>query len=108
GYRVGRVQEQAIEIAATNEFLDGGRPLGVEPQRFQRLTSEYERRFVSFAQLEIDPLSEKLQGVPTIERAHVKPCAGELGLNEIDDTARGLGVIDAHRDHPCLARACRA
>src|SRR5215813_6223939 len=108
GYPLGLLQDQAIEIAATNEFLDGGRPLGVEPQRFQRLTSEYERRFVSFAQLEIDPLSEKLQGVSPIERAHIKSCAGKFGVNEVDDTARGLAVIDAYRDQSRLTRACRA
>src|SRR5215471_12234279 len=107
-YPLGLLQDEEIKIATADEFLDCGRPLGVAPQRFQRLTSEYERRFIGFAQLEIDALGEKLQGVPTIERAHVKLCAGKLGLNEIDDTARGLAVIDAHRDHPCLASACRA
>src|SRR5215831_16425073 len=81
-YPLGLLQDEAVEIAAADKFLDCCRPLGVEPQRFQRLTSEHERRFVGFAQLEVDPLSEKLQGVPAIERAHVKLCAGELGLNE--------------------------
>src|SRR5215813_15025153 len=64
-YPLGLLQDEAIEIAAADKFLDCGCPLGVEPQRLQRLTSEYERRFVGFAQLEIDALSEKLQGVPT-------------------------------------------
>src|SRR5262249_13315536 len=111
GYPLGLLQDQAIEIAATDEFLDGGGALGIEPQRLQRLMSEYERRFIGFAQLEIDPLSEKLQGMSPIERAHIKSCAGKFGVSEVDDTARGLGglgVIDAHRDQSRLARACRA
>src|SRR5262249_53967585 len=72
------------------------------------LTSEHECRFIGFAQLEIDPLGEKLQGVSPIERAHIKPCAGKLGVNEVDDTARGLAVVDAHRDQLRLAPPCRA
>src|SRR5262245_19115205 len=108
GYPLGLLQDEAIEIAAADEFLDCGRPLGIEPQRLQRLSSEHERRFIGFAQLEIDRLSEKLQGMPPIERAHIEPCAGKLGVNEVDDTARGLAVIDTHRDQPRLARACRA
>src|SRR5262245_7948298 len=108
GYSLGLLQDEAIEIAATDEFLDGGGALGTEPQRLQRFASEYERRFIGFAQLEIDPLREKLQGMSPIERAHIKPRAGKLGMNEVDDTARGLAVIDAHRDQSRLARACRA
>src|SRR5262249_7136722 len=108
GYPLGLLQDQAIEIAATDEFLDGGGALGTEPQRLQRLTSEYERRFIGFAQLEIDPLSEKLQGMSPIERAHIKSCAGKFGVNEVDDTARGPAVIDAYRDQSRLPPAFRA
>src|SRR5262249_59897414 len=75
GYPLGLLQDQAIEIAATDEFLDGGGALGIEPQRLQRLTSEYQRRLIRFAQLQVDPLTAKLQRMSPIERAHRKPCA---------------------------------
>ena len=35
-----------------------------------------------------------------VERAHVKLGPGKFGVNEVDDAARGLSVVDADGDQP--------
>ena len=60
GYSLGLLQGEAIDIAAADEFLDGGGALEIEPQRFQRLASEHNCRLIGFAKFEIDALREQL------------------------------------------------
>src|SRR6185503_15585562 len=66
-YALGLLQGETLEIALAHEILDCGRALGVEAERFERLPSEYERRLVCFAQLEIDALVDQLQSMAAVE-----------------------------------------
>src|SRR5262245_10224328 len=94
----GLLQRQAIEIAPAHELLDLAGALRVDADRFERVAPELERGLVGLAQLELDALGEQLQAVPAIVGAHVELGTGKFGLNEVDDAAGSVAIVDADRD----------
>src|SRR5436190_3456616 len=97
------LERQPIEVLAPHELFNGKRALGIEPERFERLAAECQRRFVGFPQLEAHALGNELQSMTTIIGAHVKLRSGEFGPHEIDDSGRGGTVVDADGDNARLA-----
>ena len=95
GDALGLLHDEAIEVAAAHEILDFGSAVRIDPDPFEGLATEAERRFEGLAHLELNALSDKLQAVAAIVGTHVELRAGKLGVNEVDDTARGVTVVDA-------------
>src|SRR4029077_16412484 len=61
------LQGEALEVALAYELLDLGGALRVEPERFERLPSEAQRRFVGLAQLELDALGDERERMAAVE-----------------------------------------
>src|ERR1700737_1793670 len=104
-YAFRLLQRQAVEIATAPEFFDRERPLGIEPERLERLAPECERRFIGLAQLEANALGDERKRMPPVIGAHVKLAAGKFRLQKIDNAARAIPIVDGDRNKPPLSPA---
>src|SRR3984893_16588035 len=99
-YAFRLLQRQAVEIATAHEFFDRERPLGIEPERLERLGPEFERRFIGLAPLDANALGDERKRMPPVIGAHVKLAAGKFRLQKIDNTAHPLPPSPTDRGKP--------